>query len=335
MAAEKFNSTRKALRKNPKRWLVTGAAGFIGSHLVEELLRLEQTVTGLDNLSTGSLENLNDVRRRVGTEAWGRFRWVEGDICHAGYLADALNSVELVLHQAALGSVPRSIEDPLATNEANVSGFVRILKASADKRVERFVYASSSSVYGDITDNVKTEPRVGKPLSPYAASKFADELYALSASSAYGLSTVGLRYFNVFGPRQNPNGPYAAVVPRWLSALQRGEPCVIYGDGETTRDFCYIENVVQANILAATSERKLRGEVFNIAVGKNASLKTLHGMLCEALGVAAEPELKPFRAGDIRHSLADISAAREWIGYEPTHTLSEGVRALATYVRTE
>ena len=331
MGDEVFNSVRESLKRSPKRWLVTGAAGFIGSHLVEELLKLGQAVTGLDNLSTGFLANLENVQSIVGEKAWAHFRWIEGDICDPAAVSDALKDIDIVLHQAALGSVPRSIEDPLATNEANVTGFVRILKAAVDAKVKRFVYASSSSVYGDITDKVKTESRMGSPLSPYAASKAADELYARSAASAYGISTVGLRYFNVFGPRQNPNGPYAAVVPRWLDALQKGEQCVIFGDGETTRDFCYIENVVQANILAGVCAKELKGEAFNIAVGETASLKTLFSLLCDALGVKSEPVFKPFRAGDVRHSLADISAAREQLGYDPTRRFADGVRALADF----
>jgi len=326
-----FASVRDTLRRSPKRWLVTGAAGFIGSHLVEELLRLGQSVTGLDNLSTGFLSNLDEVKAAVGEEAWRGFRWIKGDICDPAAVSDALRDVEIVLHQAALGSVPRSIEDPLGTNEANVTGFVRILKAAADAKVKRFVYASSSSVYGDITDKVKTESRMGNPLSPYAASKHADELYARSASSAYGISTVGLRYFNVFGPRQNPNGPYAAVVPRWLDALKKGERCVIFGDGETTRDFCYVDNVVEANILAGVCEKELKGEAFNIAVGETTSLKTLFALLCESLGVKSEPEYKPFRNGDVRHSLADITAARKQLGYDPKFRFADGVRALAAY----
>ncbi len=328
------------LRKKPRRWLVTGAAGFIGSHIIETLLALGQDVTGLDNLSTGSLANLADVEKRVGPAAWKKFTWQEGDICDVKACERAASGAEFVLHQAALGSVPRSIEDPVGTNEANVVGFIKLLRACASAGVKRFVYASSSSVYGDIADNVKTEERLGNPLSPYAASKRSDEIYAQSFSSAYGISCVGIRYFNVFGPRQNPEGPYAAVVPRWVEAILTGRPCQIFGDGETTRDFCYVANAVQMNLLAALYDGEIRHEVFNAAVGKSTSLVTLHSLLADEIHAAfgtpraPAPEFQPFRAGDVRNSLADIKKGSAKLGYEPRFTLEEGLRELVGYLKS-
>lgn len=322
------------------RWLVTGSAGFIGSHLVQALLRLEQEVIGLDNFSTGHRDNLAEVRRLVGEPAWTRFRFIEGDIRRLDTCRQACAGVDIVLHQAALGSVPRSIEDPVATHESNVTGFLNMLVAANLARVRRFVYASSSSVYGDHPQLPKTEAAVGRLLSPYAASKGINELYADVFACCYGMETVGLRYFNVFGPRQDPDGPYAAVIPRWVAQMLAREPVVINGDGETTRDFCYVANAVQANVLAATvSDGEALNQVYNVAVGERTSLNrlfsTLRALLSEtAPGVAAvEPVYGDFRPGDIRDSLADISRAGRLLGYAPTHDLARGLgEALAWYV---
>lgn len=318
------------LRAEPRAWLVTGAAGFIGSNLVEALLALGQTVVGIDNFSTGSRSNLVDVKDRVG-DAWAKFRFVEGDITRPDTCQQVCTGVSVVLHEAALGSVPRSLADPIATNNANVNGFINICVAARDAGVSRIVYASSSSVYGDDQSLPKVESRLGRPLSPYAVSKVVDELYAETFARNFSLPVVGLRYFNVFGRRQSPDGPYAAVVPRWIAAQLRGEPCVIYGDGETSRDFCYVENVVQANLLSATCSSTALGEIFNIAVGQRTTLNTLHQMLWEAVAAYAKtsqllpPTYAPRRAGDILHSEADIGKARDILGYAPTHDLRAGL----------
>ena len=327
-----FQKLQEQLRAQPKRWLVTGVAGFIGSHLLQELLSLEQEVVGIDNFSTGFKENLDLVQATVGADAFSRFTFHEGDAASVDLCRSAADGADYVLHQAALASVPRSIANPLATNHANVSGFLAVLVAAKDAGVERFVYASSSSVYGDDQRLPKQEDEIGRLLSPYAVSKRIDELYADVFDLSYGLSTVGLRYFNVFGPRQDPGGPYAAVIPRWIEALQTGNPCIIFGDGETSRDFCYVENAVQANILAACSGAAASGALINVAVGERTSLNELHGMLIEELkALDIEPKHQqakhePFREGDIRHSLADISRARELIGYSPGVSVSEGVK---------
>jgi UDP-N-acetylglucosamine/UDP-N-acetylgalactosamine 4-epimerase len=323
-----------ALRARKLTWLVTGSAGFIGSHLVEELLQFGQQVVSLDNFATGHRVNLREVERAVGPKAWRRHRFIEAsivdrDACHA-----ACRGVDIVLHQAALGSVPRSIADPIATHETNVTGFVNLLVAARDAKVKRFVYASSSAAYGDHEGLPKVENATGAPLSPYAASKCANELYADVFGRCYGIETIGLRYFNVFGPRQDPQGAYAAVIPRWIRAMLTGEPVEVNGDGETSRDFCYIANVVQANLLAALTEQpRAVNQAYNIAVGENTSLNRLLGILRSLLGVELEPSYLPFRPGDVRHSLADISLARKLLGYEPTHTLATGLKeALPWYV---
>ena len=330
-----------SLRRRPLRWLVTGSAGFIGSNLLETLLGLGQEVVSLDNFATGRQENLDEVRRRVGEEAWRRHRFVRGDIVDPAACREACSGVEVILHQAALGSVPRSIADPLATNAANVTGMINLLFAAKEAGVGRFVYASSSSVYGDEAGLPKTEDRIGNPLSPYAVSKRADELYAQTATRCYGLATVGLRYFNVYGPRQDPEGPYAAVIPKWIQAMLVGEPIVVYGDGETSRDFCYIANVVQANLLAATSAHaEVPGAVVNVGAAGRTTLNRLFETLRELLGAefpavrGLAPRYEDFRPGDVRHSHADISRARRVLGYEPTHDLRAGmVEALQWYVR--
>jgi len=326
------------LRAQPRRWLVTGVAGFIGSHLLETLLGLGQEVTGLDNFATGHRHNLDDVRQQVGEAAWARFRFVEGDIRDLADCQRACEGVELVLHQAALGSVPRSIADPITTNAANVTGFLNMLVAARDAGVQRFVYAASSSTYGDHPGLPKVEDTIGKPLSPYAVTKYVNELYADVFGRTYGLQSIGLRYFNVFGPRQDPNGAYAAVIPKWAAAILAGETVYINGDGETSRDFCFVANAVQANLLAATTaDAAAANQVYNVAVGDQTSLNGLHTMLVQALAAArpglqaAAPEHRPFRAGDVRHSLADIGKARTLLGYRPSHDIRAGLVVAADW----
>jgi UDP-N-acetylglucosamine 4-epimerase len=333
---------RAELRARPLRWLVTGSAGFIGSHLVEALLELDQEVVGLDNFATGFRRNVEDVREAVGATAWRRHRFVEADIVDLGACRAACEGIDVVLHEAALGSVPRSLEDPLATHASNATGFLNLLVAARDAGVRRFVYAASSSTYGDHPGLPKVEGEIGRPLSPYAVTKYLDELYADVFARSYGTSSVGLRYFNVFGPRQDPEGAYAAVIPRWLSALLRGEAVVIHGDGETTRDFCFVENVVQANLLAATApETAAAGSVYNIAVGGRTSLNDLYAALRDLLcarhpGLVVPPPVhEDFRAGDVRHSQADVSKARKLLGYEPTHDLRSGLAASAAWYEAQ
>jgi len=323
-----------------KRWLVTGVAGFIGSNLLEALLRSDQRVRGLDNFSTGSSRNLQDVREKVGAERWQNFRMIEADICDWGACVDACTQVDYVLHQAALGSVPRSISNPIATNQSNVNGFVNMLCAAKEAGVKRFVFASSSSVYGDSPILPKVEGQIGNGLSPYAVSKRANELYAEVFSRCYGMQTIGLRYFNVFGPRQDPDGPYAAVIPKWIGAMMHNEPVHINGDGETSRDFCYVANAVQANLLAATTENPAAiDQCFNVAIGERTTLNQLFEMLRQRL-LPQFPhlrEFKPFygdfRRGDVPHSHADITRAKRLLGYEPSHRIDKGLdEALDWYV---
>jgi UDP-N-acetylglucosamine/UDP-N-acetylgalactosamine 4-epimerase len=314
-------------------WLVTGVAGFIGSNLLEALLKRNQKVIGLDNFSTGYQRNLEQIRDLVGENAWGNFSFIEGDICQLETCADACRGVDFVLHQAALGSVPRSIQDPIRTNEANISGFLNMLVASRDAQVRRFIYAASSSTYGDHPDLPKVEAVIGRPLSPYAVTKYVNELYADVFARCYGLDSIGLRYFNVFGPRQDPNGAYAAVIPQWVSALIRNQTLYINGDGETSRDFCYIDNVVQANLLAALSDNTgAVNQIYNVAVNERTSLNQLYGMMRELL-LEKFPELEnhqptyvDFRKGDVRHSQADITKAAKLLGFEPSHRIDEGLR---------
>ena len=322
------------LREAPARWLVTGAAGFIGSHLVERLLELGQRVTGLDNFSTGHRRNLDDVHRSVGDQRWGGFRFVDGDICDDQACMDALTGTDIVLHQAALGSVPRSIAEPMRTHNSNLTGFVNMLLAARRSGVKRFVYAASSSTYGDHPALPKTEDVIGRPLSPYAVTKLANELYASVFAMHYGMEIIGLRYFNVFGPRQDPEGAYAAVIPRWIAQRMEGQQPVIFGDGETSRDFCYVANVVQANLLAAASSDKgSLDQVYNVAVGESTSLNSLLSQIDQAVARLVgksrsrwePPRYEEFRAGDVRHSLADISKARKLLGYEPTYIVSRGL----------
>ena len=330
---------RRRLASRPLSWLVTGSAGFIGSHLVATLLELDQTVVGLDNFATGHRRNLDEIRSAVSAERWSRHRFVEADIRDVDACRLACQGVNVVLHEAALGSVPRSIADPVATHTSNVDGFLNMLVAARDAGVGRFVYAASSSTYGDHPALPKVENAIGRPLSPYAVTKYLDELYAGVFGRCYGLPTIGLRYFNVFGPRQDPNGAYAAVIPRWIAAMLAGQQCTINGDGETSRDFCFVSNAVQANLRAAlTSDPDAIGRVFNVAVGERTTLRQLHAELAAALEAlkpglcVAEPRHAPFREGDVRHSLADIGLARRLLGYQPTHSLREGiVEAVAAY----
>ncbi len=320
-------------------WLVTGAAGFIGSNLVEALLKLNQRVTGLDNFATGHRHNLEQVREAVGGEAWTKFDFIEGDIRRTEDCAAACAGIDFVLHQAALGSVSRSIDDPQLTNGTNITGFLNMLVAARDARVKRFVYAASSSTYGDHPALPKVEDRIGKPLSPYAVTKYVNELYADVFGRTYGTEAIGLRYFNVFGPRQDPHGAYAAVIPQWVAALIRNQPLKINGDGETSRDFCYIDNVVQANMLAALADKEAVNQVYNIALNERTSLNQLHAMMCELLAgrfphvAGHRPQYVDFRKGDVRHSQADISKAADLLGYAPTHRIAEGLReAMDWYV---
>lgn len=336
----KFIEVQEQLRSTPGHWLVTGAAGFIGSNLVETLLKLNQRVTGLDNFATGHQHNLDQVRELVGSAAWANFHFIRGDIRVPADCARAVEGVDYVLHEAALGSVSRSMADPITTNDTNVMGFLNMLVASRDAKVKRFVYAASSSTYGDHPTLPKVEHTIGNPLSPYAVTKYVNELYADVFGRCYGMQTIGLRYFNVFGPRQDPDGAYAAVIPQWVSSLIRNRPLFINGDGETSRDFCYIDNVVQANILAATAaDPEASNQVYNVALNERTSLNQLHAKMCELLGAQFphvrehQPQYAPFRAGDVRHSQADISKAARLLGFAPTHKIGEGLKeAMDWYV---
>jgi UDP-N-acetylglucosamine/UDP-N-acetylgalactosamine 4-epimerase len=328
----RYEQLRAELRNAPRNWLITGAAGFIGSNLLQTLLELDQLVVGLDNFATGHAANLQEVEEGVTPAQWQRFRFIEGDIRDPEACRRACDGVDFVLHQAALGSVPRSIQDPITTNSVNIGGFLEVLTAARTAGVKRFVYAASSSTYGDHPGLPKVESLIGKPLSPYAVTKLANELYAEVFASTYGFASIGLRYFNIFGARQDPNGPYAAVIPKWTASLIHNQPVYINGDGETSRDFCYIANAVQANLLAATtSDAAAVNQVYNVAVGQRTSLNELLGFLQEMLAprFAHLAEFKPlyrdFQAGDVRHSLADISKASRLLGYEPTHTIKDGL----------
>jgi UDP-N-acetylglucosamine 4-epimerase len=331
-----------AISASQRCWLVTGAAGFIGSHLVERLIRDGQRVVGIDNFSTGKKENIEYLRDSASADQRRLFTFIEQDIRDREGMADLvrLNAPHVVLHQAALGSVPRSIADPVASHQSNVDGFLNVLDAARLANVKRFVYASSSSVYGDITDDSKTEARIGNCLSPYAVTKRTNEIYAQVYGRTYDMETVGLRYFNVFGPRQDPNGPYAAVIPRWLEAINSRAQAVMHGDGTTSRDFCYVANVVQANLLAGTVPKgsEAVNGVVNIACGATTSLTRLFELLrvesARMQGIDPSeiqlPKQEPFRKGDILHSLADISLARRALGYEPTHSIEQGIAELVS-----
>jgi UDP-N-acetylglucosamine 4-epimerase len=373
-----YTQVKKHLQSKPHTWLITGVAGFIGSNLLETLLKLNQRVVGLDNFATGHQRNLDEVQTLVTTDQWSNFQFIQGDIrnledCNKAMTFDsslsaqhgnsspAHHSVDYVLHQAALGSVPRSVEDPITTNAANITGFLNMLVAARDAKVKRFVYAASSSTYGDHPGLPKVEDTIGKPLSPYAVTKYVNELYADVFGKTYGLQSIGLRYFNVFGPRQDPNGAYAAVIPKWIASMIKGEPVFINGDGETSRDFCFIENVRQINLLAATINTlppppfegggagAFQGngaggtdptnQVYNVAVGDRTTLNQLFEQLQLNLLPryphlqGAKPVYRDFRAGDVRHSLADISKSSTLLGYKPTHRIGAGLQvAMKWYV---
>ncbi|CDY76994.1 UDP-glucose 4-epimerase [Caballeronia glathei] len=337
--SDRYNATRLRLAQQPQQWLITGVAGFIGSNLLEALLQLDQTVVGLDNFSTGYQRNLDEVRSLVTPEQWSRFRFIEGDIRRMEDCAAAVKGVDHVLHEAALGSVPRSVHDPIATHEVNISGFLNMLVAARDAEVSSFTYAASSSTYGDHPGLPKVEDRIGQPLSPYAVTKYANELYASVFARTYGFNAIGLRYFNVFGKRQDPDGAYAAVIPKWTAALIHGDDVLINGDGETSRDFCYIDNVVQVNILAAMSDAAARNQVYNVAVGDRTTLIQLHDGLQAVLadnGVSCDkrPVFGPFRSGDVRHSQANVDKAEQLLGYESRIPLAEGLsRAMPWYIQ--
>lgn len=322
----------------PKTWLITGVAGFIGSNLLEALLKLDQHVVGLDNFSTGHQRNLDEARKAVTAEQWSRFNFIESDIRSLDDCHRACSGVDYVLHQAALGSVPRSINDPITTNETNINGFLNMLVAARDAKVSSFTYAASSSTYGDHPGLPKVENLIGNPLSPYAVTKYVNELYADVFFRCYKFETVGLRYFNVFGKRQDPNGAYAAVIPKWTGAMINDESVFMNGDGETSRDFCFVDNAVQANLLAATANSDAKNEIYNVSVGDRTTLNQLFSYLVSTLednGVLYSKEViyREFREGDVRHSQADISKARKKLGYEPLHDIQSGIsQAMPWYV---
>jgi len=336
-----YKLLKNSLLATPKTWLVTGCAGFIGSNLLEQLLKLDQTVIGLDNFSTGKQCNLDEVQAIVSIERWANFTFIEGDIRDLATCHHSCSGVDYVLHQAALGSVPRSIDDPITSNASNVTGFLNMLVAARDADVKRFVYAASSSTYGDHPGLPKMEDQIGRPLSPYAVTKYVNELYADVFGRCYGLGSIGLRYFNVFGPRQDPDGAYAAVIPKWIASLLHHDPVYINGTGETSRDFCYVENTVQANLLAATIENpEAVNQVYNVAVNARTDLNQLFSLLRDGLSVRhtdlknIQPVYRDFRAGDVLHSQADISKAGRLLGYDPTHTIEQGLEeALEWYER--
>ena len=329
----KYLKIKKNLLLEPKKWLITGVAGFIGSNLLQELLELNQWVVGADNFSTGMEKNLEDVKKQVTKKQWSRFDFYKGDISKKSFCKLICKDIDYVLHQAALGSVPRSLKDPLKTNNSNVTGFLSMLVAARDSNVKNFVYAASSSTYGDHKALPKKEDRIGKPLSPYAITKYVNELYAEIFFKSYQFNSIGLRYFNVFGKRQSPNGAYAAVIPRWLYAIANNKNVYINGDGTTSRDFCYVENAVQANILAATSNNAdVLNQIYNIAVGDRTSLNDLHQIITKEIKKCRDirdlnPVYRDFRDGDVLHSQADISKAQKLLGYRPTHNIRSGIQS--------
>ncbi|MFT6249067.1 MAG: UDP-N-acetylglucosamine 4-epimerase [Cognaticolwellia sp.] len=338
----RYDEVKKQLIQTPKTWLVTGVAGFIGSNLLETLLLLNQKVIGLDNFATGHQHNLDEVQSEVSSKQWHNFTFIEGDIRNFEDCQKALTidntAIDYILHQAALGSVPRSIADPILTNSANITGFVNMLTAAKDANVATFVYAASSSTYGDHPVLPKVEENIGKPLSPYAVTKYVNELYADVFNKTYGLNTTGLRYFNVFGKRQDPDGAYAAVIPKWTAAMIENQDLFINGDGETSRDFCFVENAVQANILAATADEEGKNQVFNVALGDRTTLNELFSSLVSALSInevsyCKQAIYQDFRAGDVRHSQADISKAKSLIGYQPEFRIQQGInKAMPWYI---
>lgn len=334
-----YKTLLSKLPVSPKTWLITGVAGFIGSNLLEHLLKLDQHVVGLDNFATGHQHNLEEVKGLVSEAQWNRFRFVEGDIRNPEDCNKACANVDYVLHQAALGSVPRSINDPLTTNAANITGFLNMLVAARDAGVKSFTYAASSSTYGDHPALPKVEDTIGTPLSPYAVTKYVNELYAGVFARTYGFNAIGLRYFNVFGPRQDPEGAYAAVIPKWTAAMIRGDEVFINGDGETSRDFCFVENAVQANLLAAVARDEAKNQIYNVAVGDRTTLNDLFDSLASALAendirYSGEPVYRDFRPGDVRHSQADVSKANRLLGYEPQYPLSQGIsKTMPWYIK--
>lgn len=328
-----YSKRQEQLLAEPKTWLITGVAGFIGSNLLEALLKLNQRVVGLDNFATGHQRNLDEVRCLVSREQWDKFKFIEGDIRNLGDCAVACNKVDYVLHQAALGSVPRSLDNPILTNDNNIAGFLNMLVAARDAQVRRFVYAASSSTYGDHPGLPKVEDVIGKPLSPYAITKYVNELYAEVFARCYGFKAIGLRYFNIFGKRQDPAGAYAAVIPKWVDSMIKNKTVYVNGDGETSRDFCFVANAVQANFLAATTDNPdAVAQVYNVAVGDRTTLNQLF----ESIRASLEPRFphlkdfklayRDFRSGDVRHSLADISKAKNLLGYAPSHRIGDGLR---------
>jgi UDP-N-acetylglucosamine 4-epimerase len=335
-----YTQLQTRLQTEPNTWLITGVAGFIGSNLLETLLKLNQRVVGLDNFATGHQRNLDEVQTLVTPTQWANFSFINGDICNLADCQKAVTGVDYVLHQAALGSVPRSVADPITTTATNLSGFLNMLVAARDAKVKRFVYAASSSTYGDHPALPKVENTLGKPLSPYAVTKYVNELYADVFGKTYDLESIGLRYFNVFGPRQDPNGAYAAVIPKWISSMIQNEPIYINGDGETSRDFCFVNNAVQANLLAATVQTpEAVNQAYNVAVGDRTTLNELYAQLKANLHLlyahlhVAQPVYRDFRAGDVRHSLADISKAATHLGYTPTQRIGQGLElAMPWYI---
>ena len=333
-----YQTVCEQLKRAPKTWLITGVAGFIGSNLLEILLKLDQKVVGLDNFATGHQHNLDEVQASVTTEQWSNFDFIEGDIREFADCQKACNGVDHVLHQAALGSVPRSIADPITTNDTNISGFLNMLTAARDAHVSSFTYAASSSTYGDHPALPKLEENIGKPLSPYAVTKYVNELYADVFARSYGFKAIGLRYFNVFGQRQDPNGAYAAVIPKWTASMIAGDDVFINGDGETSRDFCFIGNTVQANILAATAPEEAKNQVYNVAVGDRTTLNDLYAaiqvaLLENSINYAKPAVYREFRAGDVRHSQASIAKIQQALGYAPEYPIAEGIQlAMRWYV---
>jgi UDP-N-acetylglucosamine 4-epimerase len=338
-----YHQIQEDLINNPRKWLVTGVAGFIGSNILRSLLKLKQNVVGLDNFATGHQHNLDLIRKEFSKEAQGNFKFIEGDILDIEVCKDSTKDIDIVLHQAALGSVPRSIKDPITSNNVNIQGFLNMITSARDSGVKSFVYAASSSTYGDHPDLPKVEERIGRPLSPYAVTKFVNELYAEVFHRTYGFNSIGLRYFNVFGPSQDPNGAYAAVVPKWIESIKRNEIVTINGDGKTSRDFCFVENAVQANILAATvTNENAKNQIYNVAVGDQTSLIELHKKIQDAFKKNnstvdyKDPNFGEFREGDVKHSLADISKAHKLLGYQPEYKVTEGIeKTVSWYLNKE
>lgn len=333
-----YDEIKKQLLNSPKTWLVTGVAGFIGSNLLEALLSLDQKVVGLDNFSTGYQHNLDGVKARVTSKCWSNFKFIKGDIRKYSDCTNAMIGIDYVLHQAALGSVPRSIADPITSNAANVTGFLNMLQAAKEAKVKSFTYAASSSTYGDHPALPKVEDVIGNPLSPYAVTKYVNELYAGVYAKNYDFKSIGLRYFNVFGQRQDPNGAYAAVIPKWVAAMIRGEDVYINGDGHTSRDFCFIENTVQMNILAATAAEESKNDVYNVAVGDRTTLWDLFNFIklsleANDIDVTSKVVYRDFRAGDVKHSQADMRKAKKKLAYQPQFNIKMGIeKAIPWYI---